>query len=296
MKTEKNILVAFILNLVFSVFEFVGGIVTGSVAILSDAVHDIGDACSIGLSWFLERKSGRQPDENYTYGYARYSVLGGVLTSLILLVGSVLVIYNAALRIYAPKPVDYNGMLVFAVIGMCVNFVAAYVTHGGHSLNQKAVNLHMLEDVLGWAVVLVGAAVMRLTDWWFLDPMLSIGVALFILINAVKNLKEAVDLFLEKTPRGIDLQELKEHIGQIEGVLDVHHIHVWSLDGQRNYATMHIVTNQDGQPIKHAVRQELQEHGIAHATLELEAENEPCEETVCRVAHTECDRHHHHHH
>ena len=295
MKTEKNILVAFALNLVFSVLEIVGGIVTGSVAILSDAVHDIGDACSIGLSWVLERKSKKQPDEKYTYGYVRYSVLGSVITSLILLFGSGMVIYHAALRLYAPKPVDYNGMLVFAVIGVCVNFVAAYVTHGGHSLNQKAVNLHMLEDVLGWAVVLVGAAVMRLTDWWFLDPMLSIGVALFILINAVKNLKEAVDLFLEKTPRGIDLQELKEHIGQIAGVLDVHHIHVWDLDGQRNYATMHIVTNKDALQTKIAVRQELTEHGISHATLELEAENEPCEAPVCKVEHTPCSHHHHHH-
>ena len=294
MKTEKNILVAFILNLAFSVFEFIGGLVTGSVAILSDAVHDIGDACSIGLSWFLERKSQKQPDENYTYGYARYSVLGGVITSLILLLGSALVVYNAIARLAEPKPINYDGMLLFAVLGVCVNFVAAYVTHGGKSLNQKAVNLHMLEDVLGWVVVLLGAVVMRLTDWWFLDPILSIGVAVFILINAVKNLREAADLFLEKTPHGVDTKELKEHICEIAGVLDVHHIHIWSLDGQRNYATMHIVTNKDPQQMKNAVRQELTEHGITHVTLELEAENEPCQEKLCRVEPTECGHHHHH--
>ena len=296
MKTEKNILVAFLLNLVFSVFEFVGGIYTGSVAILSDAVHDLGDASSIGLAWLLERKSKKQPDNRYTYGYARYSVLGGVITSLILLLGSGIVIYNAFLRLCAPQPVNYDGMVVFAVVGVCVNFIAAYVTHGGHSLNQKAVNLHMLEDVLGWAVVLAGAVVMRLTDWWFLDPALSVGVAAFILIHAGKNLKKAVDLFLEKTPCGVDVQELKEHLCEMEGVLDVHHIHIRSLDGQRNYATMHIVTNGNAQEMKHAVRQELKAQGIGHATLELETENEPCAETVCRVEHTECDHHHHHHH
>ena len=296
MKTEKNILVAFLLNLVFSVLEFVGGIYTGSVAILSDAVHDIGDACSIGLSWLLERKSKKQPDNSYTYGYARFSVLGGVITSLILLLGSGLVIYNAVIRLAAPQPVNYDGMVVFAVVGVCVNFAAAYVTHDGPSLNQKAVNLHMLEDVLGWVVVLVGAVVMRLTDWWFLDPVLSIGVAVFIFVNGAKNLKEAADLFLEKTPCGTDVQELKEHLCEIQGVLDVHHIHIRSLDGQRNYATMHIVTNEDAQQMKQAVRQELKEHGIGHVTLELEREEELCEETLCRLEEAECDHHHHHHH
>ena len=296
MKTERNILVAFLLNLAFSVLEFAGGIFTGSVAILSDAVHDIGDACSIGLSWLLERKSKKQPDESYTYGYARYSVLGGVITSLILQLGSGVVIYNAVLRLYAPQPVNYDGMLVFAVIGVCVNFVAAYITHGGHSLNQKAVNLHMLEDVLGWAVVLLGAIVMRLTDWWFLDPALSIGVAAFIFIHAMRNLREATALFLEKAPQGVDIKDLKEHLCEIEGVLDVHHVHLWSLDGQRNYATMHIVANGDTQQIKRTVRQELKEHGITHATLELETENEPCEEIVCTVERVQCGHHHHHHH
>ena len=295
MKTEKNILVAFALNLVFSVFEFIGGLLTGSVAILSDAVHDIGDACSIGFSWFLERKSGKQPDEIYTYGYGRYSVLGGVITSLILLFGSAVVIYNAARRLYAPKPVNYDGMLIFAIVGVCVNFVAAYVTHGGKSLNQKAVNLHMLEDVLGWAVVLLGAVIMRFTDWVMLDPLLSIGVAVFILIHASGNLKKATDLFLEKTPQGIDVKELKHHLCQIAGVLDVHHIHIWSLDGQRSYATMHIVTNAEPHQSKALVRAELKEHGISHATLELETENEPCAETVCKVEQTASAHHHHHH-
>ena len=115
MRTEKNILVAFVLNLLFSIFEFVGGIFTGSVAIISDAIHDIGDALSIGISYFLEKKSKKQPDDVYTYGYARYSVIGSVITTLILLFGSVMVIYNAILRIINPVPINYNGMILFAV-------------------------------------------------------------------------------------------------------------------------------------------------------------------------------------
>ena len=299
MKTERNILFAFILNLAFSIFEFFGGIFTGSVAILSDAVHDIGDAASIGLSYFLEKKSKKQPDEKYTYGYARYSVVGSVITTLILLFGSVMVIYNAILRLINPVEINYDGMIIFAIVGVCVNFGAAMLTREGDSLNQKAVNLHMLEDVLGWVVVLVGAVVMRFTDFYIIDPLMSVGVALFILVNAVRNLKEALDLFLEKAPHNIDTEEIKEHLLHIEGVLDVHHIHLWSMDGQTGYATMHVVGEGDFHELKKKIREELSEHGISHATLEFEAKGEHCHEEHCHVdtdAHSSGHHHHHHHH
>ncbi len=296
MKTEKNILIAFILNLVFSIFEFVGGMFTGSVAITSDAVHDIGDATSIGVSYFLERKSKAKPDENYTYGYARYSVIGGFITTFILFVGSVFVIFNAVDKIINPTEINYSGMIIFAVIGVLVNFGAAYFTSKGESINQKAVNLHMLEDVLGWAVVLVGAIVMHFTDFAIIDPIMSIGVALFILFNAVRNFKDIFNLFLEKTPEGISVAEIKEHISEIDGVLDVHHIHIWSMDGQSAYATMHIVTDENGHHIKDKVREELKEHGIVHATLELETSQEHCHEKNCCVKVSTHTGHHHHHH
>ncbi len=296
MKTERNILIAFLLNLAFSVFEFIGGVFTGSVAIISDAVHDMGDAASIGLSYFLEKKSRKQPDEIYTYGYARFSVIGSVITTLTLLLSSAVVIYNAVARILEPTAIHYDGMILFAIIGLCVNLGAAFITREGNSLNQKAVNLHMLEDVLGWAVVLVGAVIMRFTDLAVIDPLMSVGIALFIIVNSVRNLNEAVDLFLEKAPHSIDIKDLQKHVASIDGVLDVHHIHVWSMDGQNNYATMHIVTNADHHLIKDAVRQELAEHGIGHVTLELEAENEHCHAEHCHVEHTAHTGHHHHHH
>ena len=295
MKTERNILIAFILNAAFSIFEFIGGIITGSVAIVSDAVHDVGDAASIGISFFLEKKSKKQPDEKYTYGYTRYSVVGGFITTLILFLGSVIVIYNAVHRIFVPTEINYDGMIIFAIVGVCVNFFAAFFTRESGSLNQKAVNLHMLEDVLGWAVVLIGAIVMRFTDFAILDPIMSMGVAIFILVNAIRNLKEVFDLFLEKAPHGIDMEEIKEHISEIEGIIDVHHIHIWSMDGKNHCATLHIVTDAEPQAVKAAVRGELAEHGIAHATLELERPEEPCSLKVCRMG-TPAPSHHHHHH
>ena len=296
MKTEKNILIAFILNLAFAVFEFFGGVFSGSVAILSDALHDIGDAASIGISYFLERKSKKKPDEIYTYGYLRYSVIGSVITTLILLIGSCVVIYNAVVRIYKPLAIHYNGMIIFAIIGVIVNFVAAFFTKEGDSLNQKAVNLHMLEDLLGWLLVLVGAIVMRFTDFSLIDPIMSIVVAVFIFINAIKNLKEALDILLEKAPKTISIKEIKEHILEIEGIKELHHIHIWSLDGMQSFATMHIVTNQDPHKIKDVVRKELKEHGISHATLELESESEHCHNKVCNIETNTTHSHHHHHH
>ena len=296
MKTDRNILIAFILNLFFSIFELFGGIITGSVAIVSDAIHDIGDALSIGISYFLEKKSKKQPDNVYTYGYARYSVIGGVITTLILLFGSLTVIINAIGKIINPTEINYNGMILFAVVGVIINFAAAYFTREGDSINQKAVNLHMLEDVLGWAVVLIGAVIMRFTDFKILDPLMSIAVAIFILINAIKNLKEVIDIFCEKIPNGISTEEIKHHLLEIDGVIDVHHIHIWSIDGSGAYATMHVVTNANTKEIKHKVKEELQEHGICHSTLELETEDENCEHIECKVEHHHSHSHHHHHH
>lgn len=295
MKTERNILVAFILNLFFSIFEFVGGILTGSVAIISDAIHDIGDAISVGISYFLEKKSKRQPDKTYTYGYARFSVIGGAITTLILIVGSVVVIFNAISRIINPTAINYNGMIVFAIVGVSVNFFAAYFTREGDSINQKAVNLHMLEDVLGWIVVLIGAVVMRFTDFAIVDPIMSIGIAAFILVNAVRNLKSVVDLFLEKIPEGMSVEDIRELVFEIEDVFDVHHVHLWSMDGQNHYATMHIVTDGDFYEVKEKVREKLKKLGIGHVTLELEMEGERCSEHTC-VVHTKCNCGHHHHH
>ena len=296
MKTERSILIAFLLNLCFSVFEFIGGAVTGSVAILSDAVHDLGDAASIGVSWFLERKSKQPADDSYTFGYARYSVIGGLFTTLILLVGSVSVIYHAVTRLIHPVPISYNGMILFALVGVAVNLCAAWFTREGDSLNQRAVNLHMLEDVLGWMVVLIGAIVMRFTNLSILDALMSIAVALYILIHAVKNLKQILAYFTEKVPAAVDAEKIRQHLLSIDGVRDVHHIHLWSLDEHRHCATLHIVTDREGPQIKEAVRAELCEHGITHATLELEQPGEACPAPRCRMEIPRHHGHHHHHH
>ena len=296
MKTKSKIFMAFILNLTFSIFELFGGIFTGSVAILSDSIHDFGDATSIGTAFFLEKLSNKKPNNKYTCGYARFSVLGALITTLILLISSIIVIYNAVFRIISPIIIDYDGMLIFAIIGLFVNIVATFCTHGGKSLNQKAVNLHMLEDVLGWLVVLIGSIIIKFTCLYIIDPILSILVAIFVIINAIKNLIEITQIFLIETPKNIDINKIIKHVKEIDGVIDAHHIHIWSIDGEINLATLHLVVKEYDSNIKEKVKEELSEHGITHVTIEMETENENCKEKTCDIKQLEhkCNCHHHH--
>lgn len=274
MKNQRSILIAFLLNLAFSVFELVGGIFTGSAAILSDAIHDLGDAVGIGMSFLLEKKSRRAPDNRYTYGYGRFSVLGSTVATLLLLVGSVAAITNAVMRIITPMPIDYNGMILFAVVGLLVNGTAASITAKGKSLNQKAVSLHMFEDVLGWAVVLAGAVVMRFTDLAILDPILSLGVGMFILLHAAEHMKEGLELFLEKVPDELDVEKIKEDILSVEGVKAVESLRLLSMDGQEHFATLQVSVSEDIPGQKEQIRKVLQEQGIEQVVLELNNEKQ----------------------
>ena len=291
MKSDKNILIAFLLNLFFSIFEFIGGIITNSISIVSDSIHDFGDAISIGISYILEKVSKKKPNKKYTYGYLRYSVLGALITTMILLIGSILIIYNAIKRIMDPIDINYNGMILFAIVGVIVNFIAAKVTKHGHSLNQKSVNLHMIEDVLGWIVVLIGAVVMKFTDLSIIDPILSVLVALYIFIHAVKNLKSIIDIFLEKTPSNISIENIKKELLDIEEVIDIHHIHIWSMDGFNNYATMHVIVNKNTNVVKNLIRERLKQNNVNHVTIEFEEQNEICKDNDCNI---KSITHHHH--
>ena len=293
MKSDKNILIAFLLNLCFSILELIGGLFTGSMAILSDAFHDMGDAFSICVSYILEKISMKKPNQKYTYGYVRYSVMGSIITTTILVVGSIFIILESIERILHPVDVHYDGVIIIAVFGVLINSFAAYFTSKGESLNQKAVNLHMLDDVLGWVVVLAGSIIMKFTNITMIDSFLSIFVALFISYHAFRNAGSITDIFLAKTPKDIQLDHIKKHLLKIDGVLDVHHIHVQSMDGFHNYATLHVVVKKYQKKIKDAIREELMDHNIVHSTIEFELKDEDCEQEKCKIP---TDVHHHYHH
>ena len=290
MNTKRNILIAFLLNLIFSVFEFFGGIISGSSAILSDAVHDLGDALSIGVSFFLERKNKREADEKYTFGYTRYSILGSIITTLVLLIGSCLVVFGAVRRLIHPTEIHYNEMILFAVVGVVVNLSAALITRKGNSLNQKAVNLHMLEDTFGWAIVLLGALVMRLTDITIIDPIISIVTTIFVLIHAIKILKSSLDIMLEKCPENIDVNMLKKELTSLDCVSEIKILRVWSLDECNIFAVCHIVA-ENGIAQKKKIKDVLEKHGITHSTVELCALDE--DERLEHIIRNHTSHHHH---
>ena len=186
----KNLKVAFALNFTFTFIEVIGGFLTNSIAILSDALHDLGDTLAIGLSWYFQKLSGKSRSQKFSYGYKRFSLVSALISAIILLVGSVLIIYKAIPRLINPEIVHVKGMFVIAILGVLVNGIAVLRLKKGHSSNERVVMLHLLEDVLGWLAVLFGSVLMYFFDWPIIDPILSIMIATFILWNALKNIKE----------------------------------------------------------------------------------------------------------
>lgn len=290
----KKILTAFLLNLGFSIIEIFGGIFSGSIAILSDAFHDFGDALSIALSFFLERKSGEKADSKYTFGYARFSTLGALITNLSLLIGSIGIIIASVHRLFEPVEIKSEIMIILAIIGVVVNLLATLVVSRGDNLNHKAISFHMLEDVLGWVAVLVGAIIMRITGFAYLDSILSIVFSIFIFIHSLKDIKKITELFLLKVPKSIELKKLEKEIEKIKGVISVHHLHIWSMDETNHCATMHVVCGDNEEEIKKNIKEKIRDFGITHATIETERETDNCCEKECKGF---CvSKHHHHHH
>lgn len=284
--SEGNIKLAFWLNTGFAILEMVGGLITNSVAILSDALHDFGDSLSLGLSWYFQRKSQQKRDISFSYGYKRFSLLGAFINSVVLIVGSVFIIREAVERMVHPETADAKGMMIIAILGLIVNAIALLRLRKGSSVNERVVSLHFLEDVLGWAAVLIGSVIMMFYDLSILDPVLSIGIAAFILFNVVKNLRTVFRIVLQGVPENVSEEQVKQEISAIKGVKSVHDIHAWSLDGRYNILTMHIVVDdnlsfQDTEIIKNEARHCLQHLNLNHITIETESAGMDCELKDC---------------
>ena len=274
---------AFYLNLVFTVVELVGGLLTNSVAILSDAVHDLGDSVSLLFSWNMERVSTRKRTERRTFGFKRYSVLGAVVSAAVLLAGSVFVMLEAVPRLFDPEAVVAEGMLPLAVAGIGFNVAAVLKLRGGGKINHRVVLLHLLEDVLGWVGVLVVSVVLLFVDVPVLDPILSVAVTVFVLARIYPRLKEALSVFLQHAPEDIDVDSVRADIEALPHIEELHDMHVWSLDGSYNLFSAHVVVDADLSlsrlnELKTRIKSMLGDRGVHHATLEFEAHAEGCAE------------------
>lgn len=273
----KNISTAFWLNAVFVVIEAVGGLLTNSIAILSDCVHDLGDCASLGLAWWLQRKSLQHSDKTYTYGYKRFSLLGSVFLSAVLLVSSIVMLYSATRRIINPVEVEARGMFWLAIAGVVINGAAAFRLKRGSSLNERAVYLHIMEDILGWVAVLVASIVMLFVDIPILDPIMSAAISIWILWNVAHNLKDSFRIMLQAAPEDLDVNLLRNEIMHIDNIDDVHDLHVWTLDGETHVMTLHVVTqNNSTVELKQQIHEVAQKHHIDHVTVEIEHHGDPC--------------------
>lgn len=278
---QKNIAVAFALNASFTIIEIIGGILTNSVAILSDAVHDLGDTFSLGLAWYTERIARRKPDSRYTYGYKRFPVLAALVNAVFLLGASIFVLSRAIPLILNPEPVHAEGMIWLAILGIIFNGAAVLKLNKGDSINQKVVRLHLLEDTLGWAAVLIGAVVIRFTGLLWLDPLMGVMIALFIIYNALKNLREALRIFLQASPADSDIPGLEEKLTRIPGISGIHDIRTWTIDGNTHVYTLHVVAERgipaEGYPdLKKKVRETLNASGFEFVTVEIDRFDEHC--------------------
>lgn len=274
---SKNIVVAFFLNSLFAVIELVGGLLTNSIAILSDALHDFGDCISLGVAWVLQRKSHQHRDAKYSYGYKRFSLLGSVFLSGVLAVSSIFIVVESVKRIVDPQGVHAEGMLWLAILGIIINGAAAFRLKRGSSLNERAVFLHIMEDVLGWVAVLVVSIVMLFVEVPILDPILSLGITCWVMFNVYRNTRDTFRVFLQAVPEQVDVEALAEALIKIDGVASAHDLHVWTLDGESHVMTLHIVTDGDESEIKHQVRLLAEGYHIEHVTVEFERCGEKCE-------------------
>lgn len=272
---------AFFLNVSFTIIEFIGGALTNSTAIMADAVHDLGDSLSIGTAWFLAWLSGKSANENFTYGYRRLSLLGAVINGLVLIVGSTWVLLVSIPRLFDPVLPDVNGMFGLAILGVLVNGFAAYKLSSGASLNERMLNWHLLEDVLGWVAVLIVSVVLMFVEVPILDSALAIAFTLFILFNVIKNSSTAIKMFFQASPEKGLIEAVRTQLLQLEAIKSAHHEHAWSLDGQENVYTAHLLTDAtmsvaEQIQLKNDIAQKLASFGFAHTTIELEFPDEAC--------------------
>ena len=277
----KALRLAFFINLAFTVVEVAGGWWTGSIAVLTDALHDAGDCLVLGTAWYLQRVAMKGRDALYSYGYGRYSMLGGWLTSVVLIAGAITMLVITVPKLISPTEPHTAGMIGIALFGLAMNGLAAWKLHGGGTLNERGAYLHLLEDVLGWAAVLLGGIIIHFTGWAIVDPLLSVGISLFIFVNAIGTLRKGTGILMQEIPPTVDIQAVRDRLLALPHVTGVHDQHTWTLDGSFVVHTAHLVVAKvdltDALATKAAARETLKELGIHHATIELEWDDEPCD-------------------
>ena len=272
MTTKGAVWLAFFLNLSYAIVEFIAGGVFGSSAVLADSVHDLGDAIAIGVSAVLETISNREEDSHYTLGYKRFSLLGAMVTAVILMTGSVLVILENITKLFNPQPVNDEGILWLGIIAVSINVLASLIVRKGKTKNESILSLHFLEDTLGWVAVILMAIVLRFTDWYILDPLLSLVISFFILLKAIPRFWSTLKIFLDAVPEGVDIKQVKSDLERLEYVASINQLNLWTMDGLEKNAIVHVCLKEIEQMelCKESIRRKLKDCGFQNITIEVD--------------------------
>ena len=299
MSTKHAVWIAFFLNLSYAIVEFIAGGIFGSSAVLADSVHDLGDAIAIGISAFLESISNREEDSRYTLGYKRFSLLGAMVTAVILMTGSVLVILENITKIFHPQPVNDEGILWLGIIAVSINVLASLVIRKGQTKNESILSLHFLEDTLGWVAVILMAIVLRFTDWYILDPLLSLAISIFILSKAIPRFWSTLKIFLDAVPEGVDIKQVKNDLEQLDNVASINQLNLWTMDGLEKNAIVHVCLKQieDMEASKTAIRHHLKDIGFHNITIEVDSDQDShaCHKRDIHAIESQSGHDHHHH-
>jgi len=258
------------------------------MAVLADALHDLGDSLALALTWRFTKIADKKGDSSYTFGYRRFSLIGALVMAMTLIAGGLFVLVRAIPRIIHPEPSDARGMILLAILGVLVNGFAALRMRGGSSLSERVVTWHFIEDVLGWIAVLIAAIVMSLSSIQIIDPILSILITLYVLWNIAKQLKQTLVILLQGVPAGLSVELVESEIAKIAGVMGVHHTHVWTQDGEHHVLSTHVLCDpdcsiRDSSALRTTIKTRLAEIGVPHATVEMEPAlggdcTDPCDE------------------
>ncbi len=296
MTTKGGVWLAFFLNLSYAIVEFIAGGVFGSSAVLADSVHDLGDAIAIGVSAVLETISNREEDSHYTLGYKRFSLLGALVTAVILMTGSVLVILENITKLFHPQPVNDEGILWLGIIAVSINVLASLVVRKGKTKNESILSLHFLEDTLGWLAVILMAIVLRFTDWYILDPLLSLVISFFILSKAIPRFWSTIKIFLDAVPEGVDIKQVKRDLEQLDHVASINQLNLWTMDGLEKNAIVHVCLKEIEQMelCKESIRTLLKNYGFQNITIEVDADLETHQAHKRKVFELERSYEHHH--
>lgn len=266
------------LNIIITVVEIIGGLFSGSLALLSDAFHNLGDSASILLGYFAQLIGKRPETERRTYGYRRAEILSALLNSIFLVVISIFLMFEAVERFAHPQPINGLVMLSVAVVGLLANLASAFLLQRGskHSLNIKATYLHILSDALSSIGVIIGGAVITVTNISWLDPLITILVAVYICIETWPIIHQTLSILMQSSPK-LNFDEIKEDITDIDGVIGVHHVHAWMIDEHRIIFSAHINLNDmplsQVEPIYREVEDVLKgKYHICHVTIQAEVE------------------------